>query len=272
MPTAPFLGAGLGRMASGISEGLVQGPLMERMIQRQDTQDQQKQQLTDEQVKVAKQTRQKGFVEGALNFYKTTGDADKTKELFNKHAPDYDLPLIEEFTPMSTSKAKVVMGGKDRTMPYLVDLSDPQKPVIRQFETPEGEKFVPPASQPSEYQQDLQEHRRTMRGLAEARERRAGLEKTPNEITLRNHKSGLLRERSVVERSDLPRDKKKQYLDQIDGMIGEADALLQKHYPGTPKDKPGAAPSQDQEKQAMINELKTRGYTDDQLRQKGLIE
>lgn len=113
-----FLGTALGNMGAGIARGALQGQLYKMAMDRQDRQDalserrlDQQAELQREQIAATKENRQasaaNSFVEGAVKFYKVTGNAEATKNFWNQNAPRYGLMQIDQFQPIDQDQLQV---------------------------------------------------------------------------------------------------------------------------------------------------------------------
>jgi hypothetical protein len=146
MPAAPFMAAGLGNMASNMSEGLVKAPLMERMMKREDTQDLQRQQLQDATLQDHEIKRKAGFMTGAMNFYKVTRDPTATLKFWNEEAPKIGLPKLTSIDPdpSDPDSIKITHVTTDgQQVPYIANVS---KGTIAPFKTQQGTAFSPQKS------------------------------------------------------------------------------------------------------------------------------
>lgn len=122
MPAGPFLGASMGKMFDKTTEGVVQGQLQRMLLDREDRQDALRERRLNEEMEYRrdalginaeskKQAQMKGFIDGAMNFYKTTGNAEATKNFWNQNAPQYGLARIDSFRPIDTNNMQVHFEG-----------------------------------------------------------------------------------------------------------------------------------------------------------------
>jgi hypothetical protein len=99
----PFLGASMGRMLSGATEGVAQGHLQKMLLDRDESRWNQGMELKREQLGLTAENKRAtavdGFIKGAMNFYKATGNAEATKQFWNQNAPQYGLERIATFQP-----------------------------------------------------------------------------------------------------------------------------------------------------------------------------
>lgn len=118
MADMAFLGPAIGKVGEGISRGMLQGQLYRMMLDRQDRRDalaerrlDQQAELQREQIAATKETRQasaaNSFVEGAVKFYKATGNAEATKNFWNQNASRYGLMQIDQFQPIDQDQLQV---------------------------------------------------------------------------------------------------------------------------------------------------------------------
>ena len=107
----PFLGASMGRMLSGATEGMARGQLQRMMWDRDQDRWNQQMDLKREALGVSDERTQvaarEGFIKGAMNFWKATGDAEATKRFWNQNAPQYGLERIATFQPIDPSTLHV---------------------------------------------------------------------------------------------------------------------------------------------------------------------
>lgn len=118
MPSGPFLGASMGKMFDKTTEGVVQGQMQRMLLDREDRQDALRERRLNEEMEYRrdalginaeskKQAQMKGFIDGAMNFYKTTGNAEATKNFWNQNAPQYGLMQIDRFEPIDQDQLQV---------------------------------------------------------------------------------------------------------------------------------------------------------------------
>ena len=107
----PFLGASMGRMLSGATEGVAQGHLQKMLLDRDESRWNQGMELKREQLGLTAENKRAtavdGFIKGAMNFYKATGNAEATKQFWNQNAPQYGLERIATFQPIDPSTLQV---------------------------------------------------------------------------------------------------------------------------------------------------------------------
>jgi len=107
----PFLGASMGRMLSGATGGMARGQLQRMMWDRDQDRWNQQMDLKREALGVSDERTQvaarEGFIKGAMNFWKATGDAEATKRFWNQNAPQYGLERIATFQPIDPSTLQV---------------------------------------------------------------------------------------------------------------------------------------------------------------------
>lgn len=107
----PFLGASMGRMLSGATEGVAQGHLQKMLLDRDENRWNQGMELKHEQLGLTAENKRAtavdGFIKGAMNFYKATGNAEATKQFWNQNAPQYGLERIATFQPIDPSTLQV---------------------------------------------------------------------------------------------------------------------------------------------------------------------
>lgn len=107
----PFLGASMGRMLSGATKGVAQGHLQEMLLDRDESRWNQGMELKREQLGLTAENKRAtavdGFIKGAMNFYKATGNAEATKQFWNQNAPQYGLERIATFQPIDPSTLQV---------------------------------------------------------------------------------------------------------------------------------------------------------------------
>lgn len=107
----PFLGASMGRMLSGATEGVAHGHLQKMLWDRDESRWNQGMELKREQLGLTAENKRAtavdGFIKGAMNFYKATGNAEATKQFWNQNAPQYGLERISTFQPIDPSTLQV---------------------------------------------------------------------------------------------------------------------------------------------------------------------
>jgi hypothetical protein len=139
-----LMAGGLGQAAQGMSQGLVQAPLMVRMMQREDKQDALRKQQVEAQAQQSKLAGQHSFITGASEFYKNIGDPDALKTLWNSHASDYGLPQLDNIKPIGKSQLHVVtLGPEGQQVPYSFDLATN---TITPAKLPGGAQYTPEKS------------------------------------------------------------------------------------------------------------------------------
>jgi hypothetical protein len=98
-------------MLSGATGGMARGQLQRMMWDRDQDRWNQQMDLKREALRVSDERTQvaarEGFIKGAMNFWKATGDAEATKRFWNQNAPQYGLERIATFQPIDPSTLQV---------------------------------------------------------------------------------------------------------------------------------------------------------------------